>query len=47
MGFRFGWYEEDLRKYKQWYERGWYWAYDKYDDPFAEIVNAHFIDRLP
>ena len=47
MGFRFGWYEEGLQKYKQWYERGWCWAYDKYYDPFAEIVNPHFIDRLP
>lgn len=47
MGFRFGWYEEGLQKYRQWYERGWCWAYDKYYDPFAEIVNPHFIDRLP
>ena len=47
MGFRFGWYKEGLQKYKQWYERGWCWAYDKYYDPFAEIVNPHFIDRLP
>ena len=47
MGFRFGWYEEGLQKYQQWYERGWCWAYDKYYDPFAEIVNPHFIDRLP
>ena len=47
MGFRFGWYEEGFQKYKQWYERGWCWAYDKYYDPFAEIVNPHFIDRLP
>ena len=47
MGFRFGWYEEGLQKYRQWYERDWCWAYDKYYDPFAEIVNPHFIDRLP
>ena len=47
MGFRFGWYEEGLQKYKHWYERGWCWAKDKYYDPYAELINPHFIDRLP
>ena len=47
MGFRFGWYEEGLQKYKSWYERGWCWADDRYYDPYAEIVNLCFIDRLP
>ena len=47
MGFRFGWYEEGLQKYENWYERGWCWADDKYYDPYAEIVNLCFIDRLP
>ena len=46
MGFRFGWYEEGLQKYKQWYERGWCWAYDKYYDPFAEIVNLEMLMKL-
>ena len=47
MGFRFGWHEEGLQKYKNWYERGWCWAYDKYYDPYAELINPYFIDRLP
>ena len=47
MGFRFGWHEEGLQKYEHWYERGWCWAYDKYYDPYAEVVNLDFIDRLP
>lgn len=47
MGFRFGWYEEGLQKYEQWYERGWCWADDKYYDPYATLINPHFIDRLP
>ena len=47
MGFRFGWYEEGLQKYEYWYERGWCWAYDKYYDPYAEVVNLDFIDHLP
>lgn len=47
MGFRFGWYEEGLQKYENWYERGWCWADDKYYDPYAELINPDFIDRLP
>lgn len=47
MGFRFGWYEEGLQKYKNWYERGWCWADDKYYDPYAELINPYFIDSLP
>lgn len=47
MGFRFGWYEEGLQKYEKWFERGWCWADDKYYEPYAEIVNPNFIDRLP
>ena len=47
MGFRFGWYEEGLQKYENWYERGWCWADDKYYDPYATLINPEFIDRLP
>ena len=47
MGFRFGWYEEGLQKYKNWYERSWCRADDKYYDPYAELINPYFIDRLP
>ncbi len=43
MGFRFGWYEEGLQKYKHWYERGWCRAKDKYYDPYAELINPHLI----
>ena len=32
---------------KKWYERGWCWADDKYYDPYAELINPDFIDRLP
>ena len=46
MGFRFGWYEEGLQKYPNWFEHGWGLAYDQYYDPFAEIINPYFIDRL-
>ena len=47
MGCRCGWYDEGLQKYEQWFERGWCWAYDKYYDPYAELINPYFIDRLP
>ena len=47
MGFRFGWHEEGLQKYEQWFERGWCWADDQYYDPYAELINPYFIDRLP
>lgn len=47
MGFRFSWYEEGLQKYETWFERGWCYAYDKYYDPYAQIVNPDCIDRLP
>ncbi len=47
MGLRFGWYEEGLQKYEQWFERGWCWADDQYYDPYAELINPDFIDRLP
>ena len=47
MGFRFGWHDEGLQKYENWYERGWCRADDKYYDPYATLINPHFIDRLP
>lgn len=47
MGFRFGWYEEGIQKYEQWFERGWCWADDKYYDPYAVLINRNFVDRLP
>ena len=47
MGFRFGWHEEGIQKYEQWFERGWCWAGDKYYDPYAVLINRDFVDRLP
>lgn len=47
MGFCFGWYEEGIQKYEQWFERGWCWADDKYYDPYAVLINRNFVDRLP
>ena len=47
MGFRFGWHEEGLQRYANRFERGWCRADDKYYDPYAELINSFFIDRLP
>lgn len=47
MGFRFGWYKEGLQRYKKWFESDWCWADDKFYDPYAEIINPNYIDKLP
>lgn len=47
MGFRVGWYAEGIQKQDKWYERGWCWADEKYYDPYAPIVNAEVVDKLP
>ena len=47
MGFRVGWYDEGLQKYRNWYERGWCWAADKYYDPSCPILNLRFVSTLP
>lgn len=46
-GFSFRLVRRRLAKYENWYERGWCWADDKYYDPYAELINPNFIDRLP
>ena len=47
MGFRVGWYEEGLQKYRNWYECGWCWAADKYYDPSCPTLNLQFVGTLP
>ena len=47
MGFKVGWFDEGLQRYKRWYERDWSWADSKYYDPYAPIVNMEVIDKLP
>lgn len=47
MGFRVGWYDEGLQKYRNWYERGWCWAADKYYDPSCPTSNLQFVGTLP
>ena len=47
MGFRVGWYDEGLQKYRNWYERGWCWAADKYYDPSCPTLNLQFVGTLP
>lgn len=48
MGFRVGWFAEDLTKYRSWYESDeWVEACDKYYDPYAPIVNRELIREIP
>lgn len=47
MGFRVGWYDEGLQKYKNWFEGGWCYADDKYYDPYSFVVNPEYIARFP
>lgn len=47
MGFRVGWYDKGLQKYRNWYERGWCWAADKYYDPSCPTLNLQFVGTLP
>lgn len=47
MGYRVGWHEEGLQKYKKWFERGWCWAGDNYYDPFAPIINMKYLENFP
>ena len=47
MGFRVGWYGEDIQKERRWYERGVCWAKDRYYDPWAVLVNPSFVDKFP
>lgn len=46
-GFRVGWYEEGVQNYRNWFERGWCWADDKYYDPYCPTVNLQFISTIP
>ena len=42
MGFRVGWYDEGLQKYRNWYERGWCWATARSSITAEPIFSAIF-----
>ena len=47
-GYVVGWHEEGLSRYPNRYEDGrWYYAEDKYFDPFAPVVNREYLDNFP
>ena len=46
-GYRVGWYEEGLQRYRKLFERGVCYAADNYYDPWAQIVNLSFIEKYP
>lgn len=47
MGFRVGWYDEGLQKYRNWFEsKDWCYAQDKYYDPYAPLINKDYISRF-
>ncbi len=47
-GYRVGWYDEGLQKYRKWYEDSdWGWNDDKYFDPWALIVNKEYLAKFP
>ena len=47
-GYVVGWFAEGLTKYPKWYEdEEWGEAGDKYLDPFAPIVNAEYVLKIP
>lgn len=48
MGYRVGWYEQGLQKYRNWFEsKNWCYAKDKYYNPYAPVVNIEVVDKLP
>lgn len=47
MGYRVGWHDQGLQRYKKWFESDWCRVEDKYYDPFAPIVNREFVSKLP
>lgn len=47
-GYFVGWYEQGAQKFPRWYESAeWDFAYDKYFDPQATIVNREYLDKFP
>jgi len=47
-GYKVGWYEEGLSKYRKWYEYGeWGWNDDKYFNVFAPCVNLDYVLKQP
>ena len=47
MNYRVGWYDEGIQKEKRWYENGVKWAYQKYYDPWAPVVNLSYLKKFP
>lgn len=47
-GYCVGWYAEGLTNYPKWYETKEFWeADDKYNDPYAPIVNKEYLAKFP
>lgn len=47
-GYFVGWYEQGAQKAPRWYKRAeWDFAYDRYFDPQATIVNREYLDKFP
>lgn len=47
-GYFVGWYEQGAQKAPRWYESAeWDFAYDRYFDPQASIVNREYLDKFP
>ena len=48
MGYRVGWYDEGLVKYRGFYNDGvWYDADSKYYNPWSTVVNREYVERFP
>ena len=42
-GYKVGWYEQGLTKYRKWYEsENWDWADDKYFNVYAPVINPEY-----
>ena len=47
-GYRVGWYEEGISKYKEWWEGyGWDTQIDKLFDPYGTLINKDFLKKFP
>lgn len=48
MGYSIGWHDMGIQPRKKWFEdSNWYKAQDKAYDPWAYIVNAEFVTKVP
>ncbi len=47
-GYVVGWYEQEITKYRRWYETGrWEQAYSKYFNVYAPILNLQYALKFP